>query len=90
MSCVSSLRCASYATPVYTFGPPANAPLTLFEHDARGWYAVTTATVHNLELTASDVSCMRGGICLVVGTNMARTTDSTIASGAFVYGAGSR
>jgi hypothetical protein len=64
--------------------------LTLFEHDARGWYAVTTATIHNVEQTASDVLCMRLGICLVVGTNMTRTTDSTIASGAFVYGAGSR
>jgi|GEM_PF-5983400 len=90
VSCVTSVRCATYVIPDRFFGPPADGPLTLFEHDARGWHAVTTATVHNVELTASDVSCMRRGICLVVGTNMARTTDSTVASGAFVYGAGSR
>ena len=90
VSCVTSDRCATYVIPSRIIGPPTTGPLTLFEHDAQGWYAVNTATVHNVDQAANDVACMRGGICLVVGTNMARTTDSTIASGAFVYGVGSR
>lgn len=90
ISCSSTVRCVTYITPNSIFGPPANSPLTLFEHDGRGWFAVNAPTIANVAQTASDVACMRSGTCLIVGTEMRRSGGTSEASGAFVYGTAAR
>jgi hypothetical protein len=90
VSCSSVTRCVTYVAFVDAFGIPRIAPVTIFERDARGWFAVTTSPSDTVEQRASGVSCMTSGNCLVVGTEFLLRGDTSRASGGFAYGVGPR
>jgi hypothetical protein len=86
VSCSSAARCVTYITSEGLFGLPRAMPMSFFERDARGWYLATTRQ-GKYQRSASDVSCMVSGVCLVVGTNHGSGGN---ADGAFAYGVGPR